>query len=66
MNPFGNITPPQISVPSLDALSNVTLPSDFTDALLKLNSSLPSVTQVKQAIEDVYVLLVISIVLYVN
>ncbi|THH13147.1 hypothetical protein EW146_g7040 [Bondarzewia mesenterica] len=35
VNPFGNISAPQISVPSLDSLQNVTLPTDFQDALLK-------------------------------
>ncbi|KLO04385.1 hypothetical protein SCHPADRAFT_755634, partial [Schizopora paradoxa] len=53
VNPFGKISPPQITVPSLDALSNITLPSDFMYALQKLNSSLPTVAQVRDAIQDV-------------
>ncbi|KAF9478798.1 hypothetical protein BDN70DRAFT_993907 [Pholiota conissans] len=52
-NPFGNITPPQISIPSLDSLQNVTLPSSFQDALTNLNNSIPSVADIKDKIESV-------------
>ena len=52
VNPFGDITAPQISVPSLSALENVTLPSDFEDALEKLNSSLPTLDQIRESIES--------------
>ncbi|GJE97726.1 Plasma membrane fusion protein [Phanerochaete sordida] len=52
VNPFGNISAPQISVPSLDSLQNVTLPSDFQDALEKLNSSLPTISDLKSKIDD--------------
>ncbi|TFY71689.1 hypothetical protein EVG20_g1324 [Dentipellis fragilis] len=52
VNPFGDINPPQITVPSLDSLQNVTLPSDFLDSLEKLNSSLPSVADLKNSIND--------------
>ncbi|KAI0067258.1 hypothetical protein BV25DRAFT_1911916 [Artomyces pyxidatus] len=53
INPFGNISVPQFSIPSLSALDNVTLPTDFTDALVKLNASLPSVSQLKNDIDDI-------------
>ena len=52
VNPFGDITAPQINVPSLSALENVTLPSDFEDALEKLNSSLPTLDQIRESIES--------------
>jgi hypothetical protein len=52
VNPFGNITAPQLSIPSLNALQNVTLPTDFQDALTKLNASLPSVSVLKHAVND--------------
>ena len=44
-----------IDVPSLDALQNVQLPSDFTTALQNLNNSLPSIADLKDKIEDMYV-----------
>jgi len=52
VNPFGNIKAPQLNIPSLDALQNVTLPTDFQDALTKLNASLPSVSVLKNAVND--------------
>ncbi|KAF5322159.1 hypothetical protein D9619_001455 [Psilocybe cf. subviscida] len=53
INPFNDITAPQISVPSLDALQNVTLPQSFTDAITNLNNSIPSVADIKGKIEAV-------------
>ena len=50
--PFFDFTPPQISTPSLNALDNVTLPSDFTTALQNLNNSLPTIADLKNKIED--------------
>ena len=44
--PFGDPIP-HIDVPSLDALQNVQLPSEFTTALQNLNNSLPSVAELK-------------------
>ncbi|KAH7920153.1 hypothetical protein BV22DRAFT_1199109 [Leucogyrophana mollusca] len=52
VNPFGNIQAPQFNVTSLDALSNITIPTDFENALVKLNSSLPTVSSIKDSIED--------------
>ena len=50
--PGVNVNAPSISVPSLDSLQNVTLPSDFTTALQNLNNSLPTISQLKSTIED--------------
>ncbi|TDL26080.1 hypothetical protein BD410DRAFT_742528 [Rickenella mellea] len=52
VNPFGNINVPQFSIPSLTALENVTIPTDFEDALVKLNASLPTIDQLKSAVTD--------------
>jgi len=52
VNPFGNIKAPQFSIPNLDALQNVTLPTDFQDSLTKLNASLPSVSVLKDTINN--------------
>jgi hypothetical protein len=55
VNPFGNINVPQFNIPSLDALQNVTLPTDFEDALTKLNASLPTVSDLKDKVNAMYV-----------
>lgn len=52
VNPFGNIQAPQFNVSSLDALSGITIPTDFENALIKLNNSLPSVSSIKDVIQD--------------
>ncbi|KAI0303569.1 hypothetical protein B0F90DRAFT_1626461 [Multifurca ochricompacta] len=52
VNPFGNIKAPQFSIPSLDSLQNVTLPTDFQDALTKLNASIPSVSVLKDTVNN--------------
>jgi len=60
--PFGaNINVPQFNIPSLDALNNVTLPTDFEDALTKLNSSIPSLSDLRDKIDSMYVRLIHSI-----
>jgi len=56
VNPFGDITAPTINVPSLDALDNIQFPSDFEDALRKLNDSLPSISDLKSKIDAMYVI----------
>ncbi|KAI0630411.1 hypothetical protein C8Q77DRAFT_1212103 [Trametes polyzona] len=53
VNPFGDISVPQFSIPSLDALQNVTLPTDFEDSLKKLNSSLPSLSDLKDKVDAI-------------
>ena len=52
VNPFGDITVPQFSIPSLDALQNVTLPTDFETSLTNLNNSLPTLDQLKDKVES--------------
>lgn len=56
VNPFSDIQAPQINVPSLDGLTNIQLPSSFQDSLTKLNSSLPTVADLKDKVESMYVL----------
>ena len=53
VNPFSKITAPQINIPSLDALANLNLPTDFQDALTKLNSTLPTVSDLKDKLNAV-------------
>ncbi|KAF9241873.1 hypothetical protein BU15DRAFT_87096 [Melanogaster broomeanus] len=52
INPFGDIQAPQFNVSSLDALSNITIPTDFENALVQLNNSLPTVSSIKDSIQD--------------
>ena len=53
VNPFSDITAPQFDVPDLSSLQNIQLPTGFQDALTRLNSTIPSVEQLKDAIQDV-------------
>lgn len=55
INPFGNISVPQFSIPSLSGLENITLPTDFENTLIQLNSSLPTFADIKDKIESMYV-----------
>lgn len=52
INPFGNISPPQITVPDLSSLENVTIPSDFQNSLVSLNNSLPTLNELKDAVTN--------------
>jgi hypothetical protein len=52
VNPFGNITPPQFNIPSLSLLQNITLPTDFENALISLNNTLPTFSELKDAVTD--------------
>lgn len=52
VNPFGDISVPQFDIPSLSGLQNVTLPSDFETALTSLNSSLPTLDQLRDKVES--------------
>lgn len=53
-NFFGgsSLSPPSISIPSLNALNNVNLPATFVTDLQKLNSSLPTLDDVENRIEQ--------------
>ena len=53
VNPFADINAPQFNIPSLDGLQNVQLPDDFTQALIKLNSSIPSAAEIKDKLNAV-------------
>lgn len=50
-----NLNVPQFTIPSLDALSNVTLPTGFEDALIKLNNSLPTLDTLRDELDSMYV-----------
>ncbi|KAL4073825.1 hypothetical protein V8B97DRAFT_2003536 [Scleroderma yunnanense] len=52
VNPFGNIQAPQFNLSSFDALQNITIPTDFENALVQLNNSLPTVSSIKDSIKD--------------
>jgi hypothetical protein len=52
VNPFGNINAPQFNVSSLASLSSITIPTDFENALIQLNNSLPTVSSIKNSIES--------------
>ncbi|KAG1832363.1 hypothetical protein EV424DRAFT_23058 [Suillus variegatus] len=52
VNPFSKITAPQFNVSSLDSLSSITIPTDFENALIQLNNSLPTVSSIKNSIES--------------
>jgi hypothetical protein len=55
VNPFKQITAPQFNIPSLDSLQNVTIPTDFEDALVSLNNSLPTFKEIKDVINNLLV-----------
>ncbi|KAI6157883.1 hypothetical protein BKA82DRAFT_131192 [Pisolithus tinctorius] len=52
VNPFGTIQAPQFNLSSFDALGNITIPTDFENALVQLNNSLPTVSSIKNSIQD--------------
>lgn len=47
-----NLDVPQFSIPALSALENVTIPTTFEDDLIKLNSSIPSLDELRDAIDN--------------
>ncbi|KAJ6629529.1 hypothetical protein B0H10DRAFT_1368785 [Mycena sp. CBHHK59/15] len=49
---FGIKINPNIPVPDLTSLENVTLPQSFTDSITALNNSLPTFDDLKKAVED--------------
>ena len=48
-----NITIPQFSIPALSALENVTIPTSFEDSLIRLNSSLPTLNELRDKINNI-------------
>ncbi|TRM69986.1 hypothetical protein BD626DRAFT_563681 [Schizophyllum amplum] len=53
INPFGDISAPQIDMPDLSSLTNLNLPTTFQDALTSLNNTVPTFDEIKEAIENV-------------
>lgn len=51
VNPFGNISAPSFNVPDLSSLENVTLPDSVENSLTSLNSSLPTLDQIRNTIQ---------------
>lgn len=51
-----NLNVPQFNIPSLTLLQNVTIPADFENSLLKLNSSLPTLSELRDAVNSVSVI----------
>lgn len=47
-----NLDVPQFSIPALSSLENVTIPTTFEDDLIKLNSSIPSLDELRDAIDN--------------
>lgn len=43
---------PTFDIPSLSGLQNVTLPTTFQDSLTKLNSSIPTLDDVRQSLDN--------------
>ncbi|WWC72883.1 uncharacterized protein I206_106847 [Kwoniella pini CBS 10737] len=48
-----NLSVPEFSIPSLDFLANVTVPTTFEDSLIKLNSSLPTLNELKNKMNEI-------------
>lgn len=53
INPFGDVQIPEFDIPSLSGLENVQIPTDFQDSLRRLNETLPSFTDLKEALQDI-------------
>ncbi|KAH6913878.1 plasma membrane fusion protein PRM1 [Coprinopsis sp. MPI-PUGE-AT-0042] len=53
VNPFSDIEAPQIPIPNLDGLENVSLPAEFTEGLEKLSDTIPSVSTIKEKLEEI-------------
>jgi len=47
-----SITIPTVAQPDLSALDNITLPSSFSQGLLNLNSSLPTLDDLRNKMDD--------------
>lgn len=47
-----NLSIPEINVPSLSALENVQIPTGFEDSLVRLNSTLPSLSELKDKMAE--------------
>ncbi|KAL0565736.1 plasma membrane fusion protein prm1 [Marasmius crinis-equi] len=52
VNPFSDISVPQIPVPNLDSLKNFQFPTTLEDSLNKLNSTIPTFNDIKEKLEQ--------------
>lgn len=48
-----NISVPEFSIPALSFLENVTIPTTFEDSLITLNSSLPTLAELKKKMNEI-------------
>lgn len=48
-----NISVPEFSIPALSFLENVTIPTTFEDSLITLNSSLPTLNDLKEKMDQI-------------
>ena len=48
-----NIDIPEFSIPSLSSLENVTIPTGFQDSLIKLNQTIPTLSELKEKMNDI-------------
>lgn len=48
-----NISVPEFSIPALSSLENVTIPTTFEDSLITLNSSLPTLNDLKEKMDQI-------------
>ncbi|KAG2015437.1 Plasma membrane fusion protein PRM1 [Coprinopsis cinerea AmutBmut pab1-1] len=53
INPFGDIPVPTFDPPNLDGLDNVSLPDSFQESLLRLNDTIPTVSTIKEKLQDI-------------
>lgn len=51
--PGVNINAPTVSVPSLESLNNISVPSDFMNGLVSLNNTLPTLDDLKAQLDDI-------------
>lgn len=54
--PGVNIKPPTITPPNLDFFQNVELPDGFINSLISLNSSLPTLDELREKMNDIIAL----------
>jgi hypothetical protein len=46
-----NLDVPQFSIPALSGLDNIRIPTDLQDGLTKLNSTLPTLDQLRDTVD---------------
>ncbi|WVO15350.1 hypothetical protein L204_103006 [Cryptococcus depauperatus] len=48
-----NLSVPEFTIPSLKFLANVTIPTGFEDGLIKLNTTLPNLSELKEKMNEI-------------